>query len=89
MRYVPLEDPSQGPLLAFTIGRRFGSAVSRNRARRRLREAFRHAAGSLAQPVPVALLVHARPAVLDRPFDALIGDATSVLDAVLRPADRP
>lgn len=82
MRYVSLEPGQSGPLLAFTIGRRFGPAVDRNRARRRVREAFRLAAADDSSPFPVAMLVSARPTVLDRPFAQLVDDARDVLAAV-------
>lgn len=91
MTYVALEGRSDGPLVAYAIGRRFGSAVARNRARRRLREAFRQALGQLDGPLPYALLVSARPAVLDTPFPQLLGHAGEVLAAITspRPAVRP
>ena len=41
VRFVPAEQAE--PRLAFAIGRRFGNAVERNRARRRLRPAFEQA----------------------------------------------
>lgn len=48
----------------------------RNRARRRLREAFRRALGGRALDV----LVTARAAALETPFPALLAEATSAVD---------
>ena len=82
MTYLALHDQADGPALAFAIGRRFGPAVVRNRARRRLREAFRAARLQIGRPVPYALLVQARPAVLEDPFDRLVGTCTAVLAGI-------
>lgn len=38
LTFVPLDTPH--PMVAFAIGRRFGNAVERNRARRRMRAVF-------------------------------------------------
>lgn len=38
LSFLPL--PTEEPQVAFALGRRFGNAVERNRARRRLRAAF-------------------------------------------------
>ena len=92
MTYVVLEGRSDGPLVAFAIGRRFGPAVARNRARRRLREAFRQAGAELDGGLPVALSISARPAVLDAPFPELVRLAGEVLAAIApaaQPAVRP
>ena len=82
MTYVALDGHLDGPAVAFAIGRRFGPAVARNRARRRLREAFRQARAALGVPIPVALLVQARPVVLELPFQQLVDLASEVLTAV-------
>lgn len=81
MTYVPLEPGRPVPLVAFAIGRRFGNAVQRNRARRRLRAAFEAGASALGAPLPVALLVRARPTVLEVGFDELVTVATGILRA--------
>ena len=82
MTYLPLPAQQDEPLVAFAIGRRFGPAVSRNRARRRLREAFREARRQLDRPVPYAVLVQARPVVLDEPFPRLVGTCSSIFRAM-------
>ena len=52
-------DPAEPPRVAYTIGRRVGSAVVRNRVRRRLRMLIREAAPMLR---PGAYLIGAGPA---------------------------
>ena len=52
-------DPSEPPRIAYTIGRRVGSAVVRNRVRRRLRMLIRDAAPKLR---PGAYLIGVAPA---------------------------
>ena len=66
--------------LAVSAPRSIGGAVRRNRARRRLREAFRisHA------PAPLDLLVTARPPAIDRPFAELVAEARSALEEAAR-----
>ena len=59
--------------VGFTASRKVGSAVARNRARRRLREAARHVLPAQARPGYDLVLV-ARRETLTRPFGALIAD---------------
>ncbi len=59
------------PQLAFAIGRRFGNAVARNRARRRLRAAFGSAWAASPTAPKGAYLVMADRTVLTAPFDGL------------------
>jgi ribonuclease P protein component len=68
------------PQLAFAIGRRFGSAVERNRARRRLRAAFISAWRSSPTPAPGAYLVTADRSVLTSGFDRLVTALQRCLD---------
>jgi ribonuclease P protein component len=67
--------------VAITAGRRLGGSVARNRARRRLREAYRrvnaHAPGRGVQCCLVA-----RAAALRQPFAALAQDLGAALAAV-------
>jgi len=55
--YLP-GDASEPPRVAFSVGRRFGSAVERNRVRRRLRQMLRQASPPLP---PGAYLVGVGP----------------------------
>jgi ribonuclease P protein component len=76
--------PAPGPrAVAFAAGRRLGGSVVRNRARRRLREAYR---GQKARRSvgDVRLCFIARPGALDQPFAALSREMGEVL-ARLRP----
>jgi ribonuclease P protein component len=57
-----------------------GNSVTRNRARRRVREAFRVALASHTSPVGLDILVTARPDALHTEFIALRDDAASVLN---------
>lgn len=59
------------PQLAFAIGRRFGNAVTRNRARRRLQAAFRSAWDASPGAPMGAYLMTADRAVLTAPFSGL------------------
>ncbi len=59
------------PQLAFAIGRRFGNAVARNRARRRLRAAFEGAWAATPSAPTGAYLMTADRAVLTAPFSGL------------------
>lgn len=58
--------------LGFTCSRKVGNAVARNRARRRLREAARQALPAGLRGWDIVLI--GRPATVDRPFAALLGD---------------
>jgi ribonuclease P protein component len=57
----------------FTITKKMGNAVTRNRIRRRLKAAFAAAAKDRARP-SCDYVVIARHAALDRPFAALLED---------------
>lgn len=65
--------------LAFAIGRHFGSAVERNRARRRLRAAFAEVAatGSIE---PGAYLVVPKRRALSASYGELVDDVQRCLD---------
>lgn len=81
LTFLPVD--TTHPQLAFTIGRRFGSAVERNRARRRLTEAF--SVAWPAGPAPTgAYLITAERAVLTVRFDALVRRLEKCLDEVVR-----
>jgi ribonuclease P protein component len=73
--------------LGFTASRRVGSAVARNRARRRLAEAARKVLPGAGEPGYNYVLV-ARPVVLTCPFDRLLSDLTTAFARVTRRASR-
>jgi ribonuclease P protein component len=62
-----------------TTGRRFGGAVLRNRAKRRLRAAVRRLGGRLQDRGEIVLV--ARPPVLTAPFDAVVSELAALLGA--------
>jgi ribonuclease P protein component len=70
--------------VGFAVSRQLRNAVQRNRARRRLREAFRSARA--AAPSRAALVIIGRPAALTAPFEALQGQMRQALAAI--PGDR-
>jgi ribonuclease P protein component len=59
--------------VGFTASRKVGNAVKRNRARRRLKALVREMIASGANP-GLDLVLIARPATVDRPFDELRRD---------------
>ena len=65
--------------LAVVASVRVGNAVVRNRARRRVREAFRIATTYSRATGGLDLLVNVRPAALTREFLALRDDAAALL----------
>lgn len=67
-----------GPRFGFTVTKKTGGAVERNRMRRRLREVVRLGAQEAARPGSDYVLVLNR-AALDRPFDSLVADLTDAL----------
>jgi ribonuclease P protein component len=70
-----------GPTRAgFAVSRQLKNAVQRNRARRRLREAYR--ASRDAAPPGTALVIVGRPAALTAPFAALAAQLRGALAAV-------
>lgn len=85
-RFLP--DPATAPpRVAFAIGRAVGTAVTRNRLRRRLRALVADAAatGVLA---PGWLLVGARPAAPELTYEQLAGEVLLLLRTVDRAGGR-
>jgi len=81
--FVVLWREADGPRRAgFAVTRQIRGAVSRNRARRRLREAFRAARDSA--PKSVVLMAIAKRAVLDRRFSALVAELEEALASLPR-----
>jgi ribonuclease P protein component len=68
--------------VAFSISRKVGTAVARNRLRRRLRAAVQ----SLVGPPHLAdglLLIGARPSALELEFDKLVAEVAGMLSGVV------
>jgi len=66
--------------VGFAVSRQLRNAVQRNRARRRLREAFRSARA--AAPSRAALVIIGRPGALTASFEALQGQMRQALAAI-------
>jgi len=70
--------------IGFTVTRKLGGAVRRNRIRRRLKEAVRLAAADHFRAGCDYVIV-GRAATVDRPFAKLISDIISAVDYLHRP----
>jgi ribonuclease P protein component len=73
--------PGQPCRVGFTVTRKVGNAVVRNRARRRLRAAADHVLRA-APPAGWDLVLIGRAGTLDRPFAQLCADLRRALDRV-------
>jgi ribonuclease P protein component len=69
--------------VGFAVSRQIPGAVQRNRARRRLREAYR--AAREAAPTHTALVIIGRPGALRAPFLALAAELSGALAAIPGP----
>jgi ribonuclease P protein component len=76
-------ESTESTRVGFAVSRQLRLAVQRNRARRRLREAYRAARD--AAPARAALVVIGRPAVLREPFATLLGQMRQALAAIPGP----
>ena len=72
--------------VGFAVSRRVGGSVARNRARRRLREAYRRQQRALR--AGVAAVFVARPAVLSRRFTDLLEEMRLALEVFNRAKSR-
>jgi ribonuclease P protein component len=85
----PREDMSDPTArVGFTVTKKVGSAVIRNRARRRLREAARVALAEAALPGCDYVLI-ARAGTISRPYPDLVGDLKSALAALAAKSRAP
>jgi ribonuclease P protein component len=83
--FILLVQPNGGtdPRVGFTVSRKLGNAVARNRAKRRLREAARHVLGTHAVAGADHVLI-ARPLVPERPFPLLLADLEAAVTRAAR-----
>jgi ribonuclease P protein component len=72
--------------VGFAVSRQVRGAVARNRARRRLREAYRQIRPHM--PVDVAVILIARPSAATRAFPDLVADVRRLAEALTQPARR-
>ncbi len=85
----PARDASGPPRFGFTVTKKLGNAVVRNRIRRRLKEAVRKAQATLAHQGYDYVIV-GRPPALDLPFERLVADVETGLKRVhAAPKSRP
>lgn len=68
--------------MGFAVSRQIRGAVERNRARRRIREAYRQIRAQMADDV--VLVVVARPSAGTRPFSELVEDMRRLAEALGR-----
>ncbi len=69
--------------LAFALNRKFGNAVQRNRARRRMRESFTQICGDRTElPAGSAFLLIAKPFVNQQSFTDLLDCTRSCFEAL-------
>ena len=81
----PVTTPSRA---AFAIGRAYGSAVARNRLRRRMRELL--AARQRTDPLPPGyLLIGVRVGAVELTFDQLRMELGSLLDRITKSVETP
>ena len=83
---TPAIGPHEGARVGFTVSKKVGNAVARNRARRRLRAAAAEVLpGGAASGTDYVLI--GRAGTLDRPYAKLVGDLESAVER-LGPARR-
>lgn len=75
-------DDTEPPRVGYTCSKKIGNAVTRNRAKRRLREAARIVLGPEGQTGWDYVLIGRPGETTTRPFDALVGDLRRALGKV-------
>ncbi len=74
-----LQNSAEHPRVGFTVSKRVGNAVTRNRVRRRLREMVRYCSGDLCSGMDYVFIAlpktaHAEFAVLCKELTSLVGE---------------
>ncbi|MFN3233445.1 MAG: ribonuclease P protein component [Alphaproteobacteria bacterium] len=72
---------TEGTRVGFTVSRKVGNAVARNRARRRLKEAARQVMPDMARPA-IDYVVIGRHTTLQRPWPKLVHDLETALKRI-------
>ncbi|MEQ8665223.1 MAG: ribonuclease P protein component [Rhodospirillales bacterium] len=81
------EADGEGPRVGYTVSKKVGNAVQRNRARRRLRAAADDVLAARGDAAFDYVLI-GRKSTLDRPFDALLGDLNDAVAGIGRKVRR-
>ena len=85
-------DVESTPQVAYALGRKFGTAVERNRARRRLRDAFARSWDQHIATIEPALQLHGafllsgHRQLLTAPFGQLVDDMNACFSRLMVPA---
>jgi ribonuclease P protein component len=79
------DDQADSLRVGFTVSKKVGNSVARNRARRRLKAAVAELFAAQAQP-GMDYVVIGRRETLDRPYSLLLQDLTAALKRVVRTA---
>ncbi|MFD1913232.1 ribonuclease P protein component [Halodurantibacterium flavum] len=79
------DGPGAAIRVGFTCSRKVGNAVTRNRAKRRLRAIARQVMPGAAQPGWDYVLVGRPGATVTRPYDLLVGDLLRAIEQIHRP----
>jgi len=77
----PNAEGTEPPRVGFTVSRKVGNAVERNRAKRRLKEAARQVMPVLARPALDYVLI-GRHTTLTRPWPKLVQDLETALKRI-------
>ena len=89
LTYLEHAEPESTPQVAYALGRKFGNAVERNRARRRLRDAFAQSWDHHQQAIEPALrldgafLLSGNRNLLRAPLSQLVADLNACLNTLM------